>query len=670
MSQVAPPREDVPAVFQESHASGKRLVHLIPDELAKVVPDHPLFSYPRTTNLSDGFRDISSSCFANAINRTAWYLRSLLGEPKNFDTVAYMGSNDVRYFLFMFAAIKVGYKMLFLSPRNNLEGHLNVLHGVECQIFLRAKNVHVEHILSKRSMRIGIVPELERLLDESPVEPYPYNKDFKEAHMDPCLVLHTTGSTGLPKPITWKVGILSTYDAWRTIPPVDGYVPSTVIYQQSSRAYTSMPLFHTSGLNAGITWSLLLGVTLVYGAPHVVPSASYADEMHQFAGVDASMGAPSIYEELSRDPGSLARINRLKYVVASGAPLSQSAGALISKHTRVISNLGATETACLQRLAPAVDDWAYFYWHPTHSGIEMRETDDGLFELFLVKDPSLRLYQGIFITFPDIEEWSMNDLYARHPDPTKTFLYTYRGRKDDVIVLSNGEKITPALMEATLMSSPLARGAMVVGRGHFQPAVLVDLAEEPPKGVIKRHQMVERLLPVIAEANIHAPGHGKLDQYHIVFADPRKPITYLGQGKIQRSRTYAMYQRDIEEVYKVADDASEHFGFGNLPRLDFSNESKVVHWLMQLLTEIADVRELDVHQDLFSAGVDSLQIMKMSRELRFQARKAGLGKAIGDQFLPSAVYKHPTLSCMAAFVIRQANVRSPTKETFNDLVEM
>lgn len=317
-----------------------------------------------------------------------------------------------------------------------------------------------------------------------------------------------------------------------------------------------------------------------------------------------------------------------------------------------------------------MDDWAYFYWHPTHSGIEMRETDDGLFELFLVKDPSLRLYQGIFITFPDIEEWSMNDLYARHPDPTKTFLYTYRGRKDDVIVLSNGEKITPALMEATLMSSPLARGAMVVGRGHFQPAVLVDLAEEPPKGVIKRHQMVERLLPVIAEANIHAPGHGKLDQYHIVFADPRKPITYLGQGKIQRSRTYAMYQRDIEEVYKVADDASEHFGFGNLPRLDFSNESKVVHWLMQLLTEIADVRELDVHQDLFSAGVDSLQIMKMSRELRFQARKAGLGKAIGDQFLPSAVYKHPTLSCMAAFVIRQANVRSPTKETFNDLVEM
>ncbi len=208
--------------------------------------------------------------------------------------------------------------MLFLSPRNSLQGHLNVLEGVDCRVFLSAKNTNVEHILSERHMLTCTVPELEKLLDESFVEIYPYTKLFEEARMDPCLVLHTTGSTGLPKPITWKVGILSTYEAWRTIPPMNGYVPTTEIYQQSRRAYTSMPLFHTSGLNAGITWALLLGVTLVYSAPHVVPNAVYADSMHKYANVDASMGAPSIYEELSNDPESLERINRLHYVVASG----------------------------------------------------------------------------------------------------------------------------------------------------------------------------------------------------------------------------------------------------------------------------------------------------------------------------------------------------------------
>ena len=193
-----------------------------------------------------------------------------------------------------------------------------MLQAVDCQVFLSAQDTNVEHIVSKRSMRTGIVPQLENLLDEHPIEIYPYTKTFEEAHMDPCLVLHTTGSTGLPKPITWKVGILSTYEAWRTIPSVDGYVPTTEIYQLSKRAYTSMPLFHTSGLNAGITWTLTLGVTLVYGAPHVIPNAAYADEMHKYAGVDASMGAPSIYEELSRDPESLERIDRFHYIVASG----------------------------------------------------------------------------------------------------------------------------------------------------------------------------------------------------------------------------------------------------------------------------------------------------------------------------------------------------------------
>ncbi|KAL8885719.1 MAG: hypothetical protein Q9215_006473 [Flavoplaca cf. flavocitrina] len=670
MSEAPPLRDDIPVVFQKSHASASRLIHLIPDELAEAVPDHPLFSFPTTAKPSDDcFRDVSSKCFANAINRTAWYIKDLLGPPTSFETVAYMGSNDIRYFLFMFAAIKVGYKMLFLSPRNNLEGHLNVLRGVHCQIFLKARDTNVDHILNERAMRTDVVPELEDLLNAIRVEIYPYTKSFEEAYMDPCLVLHTTGSTGLPKPITWKVGILSTYEAWRTIPALDGYVPTTEIYQQSRRAYTSMPLFHTSGLNAGITWALLLGVTLVYGAPQIVPNASYTDEMHKHANVDASMGAPSLYEELSRNVDSLARIKKMHYVVASGAPLSQTAGSLISKYTRVISNLGATETACLQRLAPAIDDWAYFYWHPTHSGIEMRESMDGLYELFLVKDPKLSLYQGIFNTFPNIQEWSMNDLYARHPDPAKSFLYTYQGRKDDIVVLSNGEKIAPALMEATLMSHPLVKGAMVVGKGKFQPAVLVDLAEEPPKSAMQRHKKVQQLMPVIHEANVHAPSHGKLDQYHVLFADPEKPMSYLGQGKIQRSQTFALYAKDIEEVFRFADDASEKFGFSNLPQLDFFHEESIARWLQQLFVEITGLEDFGADEDLFSAGIDSLQIMRMSRELRIQARRSGLGKSGADTFLPGAFYQHPTLNQMKTFILGQINTRPSKKRTLEGVMK-
>ncbi|PYI03852.1 acetyl-CoA synthetase-like protein [Aspergillus sclerotiicarbonarius CBS 121057] len=625
MSEAPPPRADIPPIFQTSAAKPDRLVHLIPDELAAAVPDHPLFAYARAARPQDGFVDVSCWRFANAVNRASWYLRYLLGPPRDFATVGYMGPSDLRYFLFMFGAIKVGYKMPFLSPRNNLEGHLNVLEGVDCNVFLRAKETNIDPILDKRPMLSWVVPELDDFLEDFPVATYPYTKTFEDAWSDPCLVLHTTGSTGLPNPITWKVGILSTYEAWRTIPSVDGYVSTTEIYQQSRRAYTSMPLFHTSGLNAGITWAMLLGVTLVYGAPQVVPNAAYTDEMHQFAGVDASMGAPSIYEELSRDPQALERINRLHYVVASGAPLSHNAGDLISKHTR--------------RLAPSIEDWPYFRWHPSHSGIEMRETVDGLYELFLVKDPNLKLYQGVFNTFPDVSEWSMKDLYSRHPDPSKPYLYMYRCRRDDVIVLSNGEKIAPALMEATLMSNPLIKGAMIVGQGQFQPVVLIELFTDPPHDPKARYQILESL----------APAHGKLDQYHVLFADPAKPIRYLGQGKIQRKSTYALYEKEIEELYRAVDEGNEELRFWNVPDLEVHDTVEIARWLGLLITQVTGLGALEQDRDIFPAGVDSLQVMQMTRELRFQAKRLGLAEAT-DLFPPASIYTHPTIAQLADYI--------------------
>ncbi|KAL7626082.1 hypothetical protein AAE478_002852 [Parahypoxylon ruwenzoriense] len=637
MSQALPPRDDVHEVFRAASMAPDRLIHLIPDELAAKIPNHILFSYPRTESVRDGFVDISTKCFANAVNRTSWYLESLLGKAQSFESIGYIGAN----------------------------GHLNVLKGANCNIFLRSRGTNADHILVSRAMRSGFVPELEELLEETPVPIYPYTKTFAEACDDPCLVLHTTGSTGLPKPITWKVGILSTYEAWRTIPQVDGYVPTTEIYQQARRAYTSMPLFHTSGLNSAITWSLLLGVTLVYGHPNVVPNSAYTDEMHKYAGVDASLGAPSLYEELSRDPESLERINKLQYVIASGA------GNLISQHTRVISNLGSTETACLQRLAPAVEDWAYFYWHPTHSGIQMREYMDGLYELFLVRDPKLVRYQGIFSTFPEIQEWSMSDLYSRHPDPSKPFLYRYTGRRDDVIVLSNGEKISPALMEATLQSSPLVKGAMIAGRGKFQPAALIDLGREPPSTTAERHSLLRALLPFMAEANRHAPAHGQLDQYHVMFADPARPVQYLGQGKIQRHRTYALYEADIEELYRAAEEAIDSpdndeadgittSDLAALPPVDFGDRHSVRRWLHALVGEISGVRELKGSDVFFRYGLDSLHVIRITRELRLQIRRAGVvlpgsrARSQNDVLAPKLVYANPTVEKLADAVFEIA----------------
>lgn len=287
---------------------------------------------------------------------------------------------------------------------------------------------------------------------------------------------------------------------------------------------------------------------------------------------------------------------------------------------------------------------------------------DGLYELFIVRDPKLKLYQGVFNTFPDIEEWSMKDLYSRHPDPSKPFLYMYRCRKDDVIVLSNGEKIAPALIEATLMSHPLVKGAMVVGQGKFQPAALLDLLCEVPRDSTARYQMLESLRPTIVEANLHAPAHGKLDQYHILFADQCKPINYLGQGKVQRRSTLSLYEADFEELYKAADEAVEQLELSTLPALEPHDLESVALWLEQLINEILDSEPLQRDTDFFTAGLDSLQVIQMARQLRFQARKLGMGDRSVEMFPPSSIYTHPTTDRLAAHIMNELGVKTSSDD--------
>ncbi len=110
MSEAPTPRGDIPPIFRHSSANASRLIHLIPDELARAVPDHPLFSYPKTARPQDGFEDVSSKRFANAINRTSWYLFSLLGPPRNFDTVAYMGPSGFNISTCFHSMIFMGYR--------------------------------------------------------------------------------------------------------------------------------------------------------------------------------------------------------------------------------------------------------------------------------------------------------------------------------------------------------------------------------------------------------------------------------------------------------------------------------------------------------------------------------------------------------------------------------
>ena len=251
----------------------------------------------------------------------------------------------------------------------------------------------------------------------------------------------------------------------------------------------------------------------------------------------------------------------------------------------------------------------------------------------------------------------MSDLYSRHPDPAKGFLYKWTSRADDVVVLSNGENLAPALMEASLKSSTAVKGAMVVGHGKFEPAALVDLGHSPPENVSDRQEVLKELEPGITEANKVAPAHGQLDPQNVLFADEDRPLRYLGQGKIQRHQTFQQYEEDIEAVYQAAEDEPLDLTEGDpgdSSRIDFTRQASIKEWLQKFIADNAGIHDLGGDDIFFGAGMDSLRVIRIIRELKRQVKLADDTQLIPQSLSPAVVYSHPSLNELSDHLSKMA----------------
>ena len=86
------------------------LVPNIVDHRAKDEPDMLYAEYPVSTlSYEEGYRKITYRDFANAINGIAWWLQEVLGPGQDFEALAYIGPNDLRYPALILGAAKAGY---------------------------------------------------------------------------------------------------------------------------------------------------------------------------------------------------------------------------------------------------------------------------------------------------------------------------------------------------------------------------------------------------------------------------------------------------------------------------------------------------------------------------------------------------------------------------------
>mgnify|MGYP005988557285 CR=1 FL=1 len=631
---------------------GERLLPSLVDEIAANDPTRVLYSVTKTKDPADGFQDITAAEFAQAVDRCAWHLHDSLGPGENFPTIMYMGPQDLVYGILVLASNKAGYKLLLNSPRNTLEAHLSLLEQTDCHVFLQPPVFPlpvVKQIEEARPMKVVIIPGLQHWIGAETGEhrPYPYNRTFAEARLEPFVVLHTSGSTGLPKPIIQRHGTHSPLDAFNTL-PAQGLPASYPAMCSGTRVYNAFPLFHCAGITMLLPGPIYNEFTAVLGP--FPPSADVADGVHVHGNVQHSCIAPMTIIDLAKDPQHLENLSRLQQITYGGGPCPPAIGKLVSTKTRLLDVLGTTECGTLPIQLSAKENWAYMTVSPL-LGAEYREVADGLFEQVIVRKPELQKYQGVFATFPDLQEWPMKDLYSKHP--TDEDVWLYKGRSDDIIVLHTGEKFNPIDFENIVGANSAVASALVAGLGRFQTSLLIE-ATKPPTTDAEKEELINAIWPSVEEANEKSPSHAQLHRELILFTTPEKPMLRAGKGTVQRSLTVDSYKAELDALYETNEKGYDAKG---VAVNGDSSESGIHAAVREIVITSAKLRsnKISSDADLFELGLDSLQVTVIARCIN----NLLLSQGKQPSFNARTVYANPSIAALTSTVLAILHNQQP-----------
>jgi hypothetical protein len=219
----------------------------------------------------------------------------------------------------------------------------------------------------------------------------------------------------------------------------------------------------------------------------------------------------------------------------------------VSQYIPLVTLMASTETVTMAQHVTDHEDWSYVCINPLLNGIEMRPVAD-LFELVYVRKPECADFQGVFKVFPHLLEYSMRDLYSKHP--TKPHHWKHEGRKDDIIVFRNGAKFNPMLHERLMAQHPKVHACLLVGTGRSRPAAIIELLPQYyTEDKSARKALVKEIWPQVRKANDVADTAGQLEQRYVMFATRDKPFEMGLKGTVQRYTTTRLYMQEIEDLY-------------------------------------------------------------------------------------------------------------------------
>ncbi|KAI9761532.1 MAG: hypothetical protein M4579_000923 [Chaenotheca gracillima] len=226
----------------------------------------------------------------------------------------------------------------------------------------------------------------------------------------------------------------------------------------------------------------------------------------------------------------------------------------------------------------------------------------------------------------------MKDLFRAHPQ--KSNLWLHCGRLDDIIVLSNGEKLNPITMELAIQASPLIRSALIIGQGKSQPALIIETVVSGMH--FNNASYLKKIWPYIRAANRTCPAHGRVSKSLVAFATEDKPLIRNGKGSVVRSQTELAFKAEIKTLYDTFEQALDGVEKTVIKR-DVGEMQIILFELVAKSLGIPVGSQQD--DDFFDIGMDSIQVIELNRRLNAVVDHRGHSMFAVDT---STIYQYPT----------------------------
>ncbi|SJK99598.1 related to LYS2  len=589
-------------------------------------------------------RSLTFAQIQSAVDRLAWYYSSIglapktvLGEIPPVQTIAVLTGTAIDESFLEMALAKLGLTALLLSVNNSVPAvaHLTKLTDATHLIY-GAKFVQEAHDAQKLLHNQGYMVELvedKRFplwgpegVESTKIKPFPAVLTPEQESKRPAVILHSSGSTGFPKPVRiTHYGLIA-----------------NVALNQNKPGFSTLPVFHGYG-HFAVFRCIYPGQPLTLFPPHLpLTSSNICAVLAVSPPVRQCYAVPYVIKLLAETPAGVNALASFDIVGYAGAPLPDDLGdRLIQAGVNLLSIYGTTETGSLMNsnrdfatdklwnwTRPLPGSVNYLVWEPQGGDT---------FEV-IVKDG----YPPKIETNRPDGSYATKDLFLRHPE--RKDLYKYIGRLDDTLVHILGEKTNPVPMELCIRgNSPYVAEAIVFGAGKPQTGCLIlpsDLAHEEG---LSREDLMSQVWPVIEQANAEAPTHSRLLPEMVEFLPYGTHIPVATKMSILRPACYTKFKDLIESIYARFDQTDVEVEKKTLPREEL--EAYIFATIAKALGPSRSAK-LDRKVDLFAFGVDSLQATRIRNSLQKELELGthNLGQTV--------VYEHPSVEKLADYILQ------------------